>query len=227
MSAYRRFAVYYLPDDPALARFGAAWLGWDVERGAPADHLAVGDGLDLEAVTASPRKYGFHATLKAPFRLAEGMSEAGLAEAVAALAGAAASVRVAGLRPDVLGGFLALLPQGDVTALSDMAFRCVSVLDAFRAPLSDQELARRRAPGLSETQDALLLRWGYPYVAEAFRFHMTLTGALDSETLERARAAVEAALPPLAEPFEFRSISLVGERHDGCFELIHRYALTG
>ena len=38
--------------------------------------------------------------------------------------------------------------------------------------------------GLTDRQEALLTQWGYPYVMEEFRFHITLTGALDPAHLD-------------------------------------------
>ena len=223
MSGFRRYAIYYLPDDEALARFGAAWLGWDVERGVPAPHP---EGADLDAATATPRKYGFHATLKPPFRLADGMREEALHDAVAALAADQPPVRLDGLDLATLGHFLALVPRGDTGPLGRLAFRCVKDLDRFRAPPSAAELDQRRAKGLTPRQDAMLLRWGYPYVGEEFQFHMTLSGGLPDDDLAVLRRTAAAALPPLPQPFDIASIALVGERLGGMFQRIHRYALT-
>ena len=63
-----RVAVYYAPEpsDP-LWTAACAWLGWDAERGAP---VPQPDLLEIADLTASPRLYGFHATLKPPMRLA-------------------------------------------------------------------------------------------------------------------------------------------------------------
>ena len=69
MSGFQRYAIYHVPDDPELAGFGAKWLGWDIVTGGPvARPVDAGD----PSVVASPRKYGFHGTLKPPFRLSEG-----------------------------------------------------------------------------------------------------------------------------------------------------------
>lgn len=225
MSAFQRYAVYYLPDDPKLQRFGAEWLGWDVETGEPVAHLDA--GVQLEEITATPRKYGFHGTLKPPFRLAEGTRRADLETAVAAIAATAPPVKVAGLVPATVGSFLALVPTGDTGPLGALAARLVTELDGFRAPATPAELTRRRRPGLSERQDALLLAWGYPYVLDEFRFHITLTGALAPGTLEAAGKEAARLLPDLPRPFTLGSIALSGERPDGMFQTLHRYALSG
>lgn len=224
MSGFRRYALYYLPEDEALAAFGASWLGWDIAAGRPAVQPPV-EGL--EAMTAEPRRYGFHGTLKPPFRLAEGRSAEDLARAVEDVASRSGAVRTGGLQLASLGRFLALVPTGETAALGDFAFRCVTELDAFRATPDDRELARRRAAGLSPRQDALLMDWGYPYVAEEFRFHLTLSGKLSPDQKSVACAALEDHLPDLPDPFEVRSVALVGEDGEGLFHLVHRYTLSG
>jgi hypothetical protein len=77
-----------------------------------------------------------------------------------------------------LGGFAAVVPREPSPLLDDLANRCTTIFDAFRAPLSAQERARRVASGLSPSQMHNLDRWGYPYLFTDFRFHMTLTGKL-------------------------------------------------
>lgn len=221
---YTRFAIYDAPLDDALANFGATWLVWDVRTGSATRQADV-PGLD--DVTMTPRKYGFHGTLKPPFRLAEGRSVDELQTAAADLAGRCAPAQSGGLMLTTLGGFLALTPTGELTGLERVASACVRDLDAFRAPASEAELERRRAAGLSPREEALMLEWGYPYVLGEFRFHLTLSGRLPEADRAAWMNAAQAHLPPLAERYELGSIALCGERPDGRFELIQRYALTG
>lgn len=126
-----------------------------------------------------------------------------------------------------LGGFLALTPTGDLTGLERVASACVTDLDAFRAPASETELERRRSAGLSARQEALMQHWGYPYVMEEFRFHLTLSGRLPQTDRAAWVNTVRTHLPPLADRYELGSIALCGERPDGRFELIQRYTLAG
>lgn len=228
---FTRYAIYYAPPKEAdWSRFGTGWLGWDMEAGAEAAHpvrpaLA---GLDIAAITEVPRKYGLHATLKPPMRLAEGTTVEALDKACATLAAAQAPVVLDGLELARLGRFLALRPTGDESALRALAAACVCALDGFRAPAPEAELARRRAGGLTDTQEANLTRWGYPYVMEEFKFHITLTGKLPKAELPAVEAALaETLLPLLPAPFEIRDLALMGEAEDGHFHLIHRYALSG
>ena len=222
--SYSRFAIYYTPPYGPLAQFGAAWLGWDVERGQEA---VQPDVPGLHDITMTPRKYGFHATLKPPFRLADGATEDLLFTAVGELAETLAPAECEGLTLSSLGRFMALTLQGDVAGVRRVAGGCVRGLDAFRAPAPPAELARRRQPGLSPRQDTLLQQWGYPYVIEEFRFHMTLTGPLADGAVDDWMTIAKQHLPPLPASFTLDQIALCGERADGRFEMIHRYALTG
>lgn len=221
---YNRFAIYYLPAEDPLAAFGARWLGWDVARGAEVDQPGL---PGIAGVTATPRKYGFHGTLKPPFRLAEGCDLSGLTSAVAELAASCAPARCAGLELARLGNFLALVPSGETDGIARVAATCVTALDGFRAPPGEAELARRRRARLSDRQEAVLMRWGYPYVMEEFRFHLTLTGRLPRKDAAAWQERVASHLPPLPAPFILDAVALVGERADGCFELVQRFALTG
>lgn len=222
--SYTRFAIYYVPPKGALASFGAAWLGYDVATGRLVDQP---DLPGLDDVTMTPRKYGFHGTLKPPFRLADGYGADDLARAVAAMAATCPPAQSGGLALHRLGGFLALTPQGDTSTIARVAATVVSAVDSFRAPATASELERRRKAALSARQDALLTRWGYPYVMEEFRFHLTLTGRLPAGPMDQWADHAAALLPDLSARFDLDSIALVGERADGYFELIQRYALTG
>ena len=182
--AQARYALYFVPAaDSDLYGFGSAMLGYDCYTGAdlprPAD-LDIADA-DWRALTAEPRRYGFHATLKAPFRLAPSRREDELIAAV--LAFARGPHEIARIAPEVrlLGTFTAIVPRAPVAALAALAATCTTEFDQFRAPLSDEERARRNPSRLTERQVNHLERWGYPYVFADFRFHMTLIGPLPVE----------------------------------------------
>ena len=226
MTDFRRYAVYYTPPPGALADFGAGWLGWDVARGTPAARILDID--DAEEITATPRRYGFHATLKPPFRLAEGCDVAELVTAVAEVAAATPAIRRARLHLERLGPVLALVPATDHAPFSRLADAMVRELDAFRLPPSQAEITRRRSPGLTPAQDAHLLRWGYPYVFEEFRFHMTLSGRLDPATAARVETALGPVLTKVVpDHFAITDVTLVGEDEDGYCHELHRYTLSG
>lgn len=224
---HTRYALYFtLPETP-LSKFGAAWLGWDVGTGTAGAHPEM-PGVDVARITERPRKYGMHATLKPPFRLAEGQSLGALEAALAAFTAKTPSVRLDGLALTRLGGFLALTPEGDVAALNALAGRLVTEFDSFRAPAPEAELARRRAAGLTAAQEANLVQWGYPYVLDEFRFHITLSTRLEEEDGAMVSEALAPRLAPLLpRPFEIDAISIAGEREDGFFELLGRMPLKG
>ncbi len=224
MSDFQRLAIFYLPEDRALAAFGASWLGWDVETGTPCPQPDV-EGIG--GFTSTPRKYGFHGTLKPPFRLAEDTDIESVTAGLTRFAQATAPVQLEGLRLSRIGRFLALVPEGESTALDQLAFACVRDFDRFRRRPGADELARRRAVGLTPRQEELLTTWGYPYVADEFRFHLTLTGKLAPDARTAAKAALTTLLPDLPRPCTINSIALAGEREDGMFQMIHRYPLTG
>ncbi len=224
---FERYAIFHTERAGALADFGAAWLGWDSAAGAARAHPGLGS-LDVAALTGVPRNYGFHATLKPPFRLAAGETAEALAGAVAALAARQAPVAIDGLRLADLGKFVALVPEGDTRALEGLAAAVVTGLDRFRGPQSAADLARRRAAGLTARQEAYLAQWGYPYVLGEFRFHMTLTGALPDALRGQVVAALAPVLGPLLpRPHIIDALTLMGQDADGMFRQIHRYALTG
>ena len=219
---FRRYAIYHLPDEPELAAFGAQWLGHDVATGGSATHLAKGAGA---ALVQTPRKYGFHGTLKPPFGLAGGHGPDDLIAAVSDLAARLKAVEVEGLRLARLGRFFALVPVGDAQGIAALAEAYVTQLDRFRALPSDAELKKRRAKGLTARQEALLQAWGYPYVLDEFRFHLTLTGALSEEEARLAETLLSQYLPEMPRPFRLGSISLLGEQGDGRFVQIQRFSL--
>ncbi|MDF1854868.1 DUF1045 domain-containing protein [Pseudooceanicola sp.] len=224
-----RYAIYYMCPPGPLADFGAGWLGWDAARGRISPHPDVADlPLPIEAITRTPRKYGFHGTIKPPFQLAPGRDAAELEAAAVALCQGLAPVSLDGLALSRLGGFLALTVTGDTAPLAALAAACVAGLDAFRAPALQQELARRRVSGLSPQQEALLTRWGYPYVMEEFRFHMTLSGRLPAESADAIRSALARRITPLLpRPFAVGEFCLMRSDTQGRFHLLRRLPLGG
>ncbi|WP_146348239.1 DUF1045 domain-containing protein [Falsiphaeobacter marinintestinus] len=226
---FKRFAIYYAPPAGAdWTRWATAWLGWDMEAGCAIAHPDIaGLPAPVDQITRTPRKYGLHGTIKPPFRLAEGTSLGDLEVAMERLCASLAPVRLQGLTLTRLGRFLALCPPQD-PAFGALAARCVRELDRFRAPASEAELAKRRSSALSKTQEANFVQWGYPYVMDDFRFHITLSGKLPKAELPPVIAALEAQLCPLLPtPLVMHDLALVGEDEDGQFHLIHRYTLSG
>ncbi|MBP7241968.1 DUF1045 domain-containing protein [Amaricoccus sp.] len=230
MGEWRRFAVYYAPRaESAIARFGTAWLGWDAERGAEIEDPEIpGLPAPRSELIAMPARYGFHATLKAPFRLAPGATPDALDAALAELAAGLAPFLVPVQMAD-LGGAAAIVARGPVPEVDRLAGLCVRRLDPFRAPLTPAEMARRDPARLTERQRRSLAAWGYPYVLDDFRFHLSLTGPLPAGVGAAVVAALAAAAAPaLAAPMPVEDLCLFGEAaSDRRFRLLARHPLRG
>lgn len=216
---YKRYAVYFAPQrQSALGLLGERWLGLCAETGTrhnPPNRFVAG-----------PRRYGFHATLKAPMRLADGVSEDDFLKSVKSLAALLQPVDLGFIEPRRLGGFLALMQaSGAHDEVSNLAWSCVRSLDHLRAPLTPEDIARR--PGLKGVEQENLLQWGYPYVADQFRFHMTLTSALGDNDLSEALATFHnVAGSALDEPVMLDAISVYGDPGaPDTFRLIERFEL--
>ncbi len=229
MRDFNRYAIYYAPQDGALAEFAARWLGWDPAAGKRLERpVFAGLPRPVGELTATPRKYGFHATIKPPFRLAANSSRARLEADMAGLADRLAPARSKALHLARLGRFLALVPEGDARTITALAAETVAVLDHHRALPTESELVRRRAAGLSSRQEALLKQWGYPYVMDEFRFHMTLTGRLHPGEADAVEAVLAPLLAPLLPaPFVIGDLCLFGEDETGMFHQLERFTLSG
>jgi len=181
MTHFPRYAIYYAPArGSALDRFGAELLGYDAWTGGAVSFPAgvIAQIPDWKELSADPRKYGFHATLKAPMALANGETEAALMATCAGFADKARSIPIITPVVDSISGFIAVIPQHRSPDLEQLAADCVRAFDHLRAPLTPEDRVRRNPSKLSARQVDYLDRWGYPYVMEEFRFHMTLTGRL-------------------------------------------------
>jgi putative phosphonate metabolism protein len=214
-AAVPRFALYWAPPSGSpLAALGAAWLGRDAAGGDP-EARPVLPGFRperLAELTAEPRRYGLHGTLKPPFALAPGTDDGQLIAALAVTARAMEPVQVPGFRLALLERFLALVPSAPCPALDALAARCVMDFDRFRRPPTEAELARRRSAGLSAREEEHLLRWGYPYVLDRFRFHVSLTGPLEAAEAERLMPELAQHFAPvLGAPFEIGEIVLFAQ----------------
>lgn len=226
-----RYAVYFAPaPESPLWRFGSAVLGYDAASGGempPATPPGC-DDLDWPALTQEPRRYGFHATLKAPFGLAEGVCEADLTAFAGEVAAGLAPVELAGLRVAALGAFVALIPAGETGPLGELAFGLVERFERFRAPLAAADAARRLKAPLTPRQRRALERFGYPYVGPDFRFHMTLTGSLTPGLIARvqpALAAAHAEAVPAGPVVIDRIVIFRQERREARFRILGGFSL--
>lgn len=227
-----RAAIFFTPPrDSELARFAASWFGRDMaaDRDVPRSTLAGVDAACQERITVSPRHYGFHATLKAPFELVSGATLATLHHAVANFVAGRRAVRAPRLELRAFHGFLALMLSAPCEDSDRFASDCVESFERFRAPLSDKDLARRRETDLTPRQDEHLMRWGYPYVFDEYHFHMTLTEQLPDAKCQALRDALMPHMAPFcAEPLMLDAVSLVAQADRGApFTVVERFALRG
>jgi putative phosphonate metabolism protein len=203
-----RFAIYFVPAaDTALYRFGAAVLGYDCYTGEPVAPLRDVGATEAgwSALTAEPRTYGFHATLKAPFRLRGEFNQADLLAELRTVPASISPIPTFEPAVGLIEEFVAIVPATASPALDRLAADCVTGFERFRLPMTAEERSRRLAAGLSPNQAANLDRWGYPYVFEEFRFHMTLTGRIGPDR----RAAIHALLQnEFAQACGYRPIRL-------------------
>ena len=225
-----RHAIYFTPDrHHPLTRTAAAWLGRDAFTGAVVAPPAVSSLSPAEIAfhTAAARRYGFHATIKAPFRLAAGETTSSLLDALETYARKTEPVVVPRLVIGQIDGFFALLPSGGFAEIKSFAASVVEAFDRFRAPITEAEIERRNPETLSAEQFRNLCQWGYPYVFDAFRFHMTLSGRVSGDEAARVRAAIEEVFAPvLAEPVSIDGLAVFVEPDaGGPFNVLSRHAL--
>jgi putative phosphonate metabolism protein len=220
-----RYAINFTPpaSDP-LTLAASQWLGRNVFSGEAMEPPAI-RGLGLHEIafnTAVPRRYGFHGTLRPPFRLAEGVMEPLLLRHLMHFSGQQEPVRVPKLEVVRLGNRFALMPSQPCEALHHLAAAVVQHVDAFRAPMSEAELERADPGQLSAAQFANLHRWGHPFVMDEFRFHMTLTGAVGPEEIGRFEEVLRRYFEPFLErPLVIGNLALFVEMEPGAPFLVH------
>lgn len=234
-----RYALYFTPTASSqLWRFGCGVIGYDADSGgAVASAWPLHPGLLADTLverwpdlTSEPRRYGFHATLKAPFHLIDGAHRDDLLTHAAALARRLRPVVLEGLRVTGMKRFVALVPIGDQTQIGALAQTCVEALEPLRATLSAADVERRLAAGLTDRQQRQLQQFGYPYVGDDFRFHMTLSGPLPADLLAPATTALDALYRAMcgSEPVCVDQIAVLEQpRRDGAFRIVRRFTLGG
>ncbi|MDF3036918.1 MAG: hypothetical protein K0S28_2192 [Paucimonas sp.] len=218
-----RYAIYYAPQpNSSWWRRGSAWLGRDARKctGVRQPVITGITPLQFAQLTAQARRYGFHATLKAPFRLNDGVEEKQLIEMAENFAARQKPILIERLEVNQLRGFLALLPASNREEIGALAMQCVSHFDMLRAPPTRFDIARQQNGHLSERQKALFQKWGYPYTEEEFCFHMTLTGSLGDaheKCLQSIQTAAESHFLALhaEQPLVIDGISIFRETEPG------------
>jgi hypothetical protein len=220
-----RYAINFTPpaSDP-LTLAASQWLGRNAFSGEAVESLAI-RGLDMHEIafnTAVPRRYGFHGTLKPPFRLPDGMVEALLLRNLMHFAGQQQRFRLPKLEVSRIGNRFALMPEAPCESLHLLAGGVVQHFDAFRAPLTEAELERADPGHLSASQFTNLHRWGHPHVMDEFRFHMTLTGAVPPQHMIRFEEVLRRYFEPhLDRQIEMTNLALFVETEPGAPFLVH------
>lgn len=173
-----RVAIYFTPDrDHPLTRRAAEWLG----RDAFDDRATRPPDASIDPYVSGPARYGFHATLKAPFRLAPGRSIDELHAELTRYSPSRDDIAVGRLRIRRIEGFFALTAQYPSPQLAGLKDHLCAGFEPFRAPLSEADVVRRRPETLTARQRDNPQRWFYHHTGPDFRFHMTLTNAVADE----------------------------------------------
>jgi putative phosphonate metabolism protein len=226
-----RYALYFSPSEATpLACLGNEWLGRDAAtdvRSIPELPFEISQS-EWSQSTDAPARYGFHATLKPPFRLAEGATLQDLQQAVRSFAARKEAFTVPHLVVGTLGHFLALILSENSETFSGFAADCVRDFDHFRAPASESETNRRMHGSLTQRECENLLRWGYPYVLDTWKFHMTLTCSLAEAPLKLFRRHLDRRFAEVCvEPIRIDSVGLYEEPQAGMpFRLLERFGLS-
>jgi putative phosphonate metabolism protein len=231
VTAGARYALYFAPAPTSrLWAFGSSVIGFDAVSGEEIRQPTIAgiEPKDFYDRTADPRQYGFHATLKPPFVLAAGRSVDQLLADVHDFALERHPFVLPSLDVTAIGAFLALVPGNPSAELHALADDCVSTFDGFRAPLEPTDRERRLKSPLTERQIRYLDTWGYPYVFEEFRFHMTLTGRLHHDERDTVRHALADLYRPLAAPLHVDAITVFQQpARDQRFSVLARIPLAG
>ena len=204
--------------------------GWDCRKGQYiSSENAFSEPLaDREYFTKKPRKYGLHATLKAPFRLQTTQNEPALRSAFHGFCNHQKPAASGNLTLSEQGGFISLRPQRQSAALFELGKNCLEAFDPFRAPLDQNDLNRRRNARLSPRQNDFLHQWGYPYVLQEFQFHITLSSRLSILQREKIIPALKNLLAhELDCPFIIAHLALMGEDRNGQFHILEEANLSG
>lgn len=227
-----RYALYFSPpQDDSLTRAAAEWLGRDAfsDETYPAPEEPGLPGAEHFELTADPRRYGFHATIKAPFALAASVTEKDLMAVIEDFAARTPAFEIPELVLGQLGRFFALVPGSLHQPLQDFAASVVKSFEPFRAALSEADIARRKPEKLTESQRANLMRWGYPYVMDDFGFHMTLTGQVPEERSALMKSILEKRFAGFTgRPLPISGIAVFTEETRGADFKVHSFLpLTG
>ena len=207
-----RYAIYYAPEPGSpLDAFGRSWFDHDVN--GPQARATKLTPKRMAELSESSRRYGFHGTLKPPFALNPATTLESLLEAARIFARGLSPIEIPPLELAIIGKFIALTPVTQSAALEKFSAACVRAFEAFRVPLSGQQLENFKQNKLTVHQEQMLDHWGYPYVMEEFRFHISVTDRIDdNQEREDVMAALEIlAASVLGKPIVVRDLTVFGQ----------------
>ena len=230
LNDFSRFAIYYVPpESDYLTKFSASWFGWDAYQGIKVNYPMLRNlNYDLKDITSKPSKYGLHGTLKAPFFLAPNRTIDELRLSLSVLSHSIKKFEIPSICLRIISGFIAIVPSTQNESMNYLAKKCLEDLDRFREIESPDILNKRRVVGLSPSEEHYLFRWGYPYVLDNFRFHLTMTTKLTSEVSKNVLSVLNSELRVvLKAPLAISKIYLFGEsKLHGRFEVIEEFSLA-
>lgn len=228
---YARYSLCVTPaPDSDLARLGRHWMGWDMDQATELPFLKVEQlPVTVLSLTARLRRYGFHAPLMAPFRLAEGHSPLHLHHTAQALAAHLEALEFSGLSLSADARHLSLRPIGNIRGIERMRHVVAQVFGEFRAPVSPTaEPTTRRRSELSTAQMKAVIDRRAPPDTQAPEFEFALTErSAQQDASDLRRMLLPILTPNLPRPFYVQAITLCGEDMNGWFRVIQRYALVG
>ncbi|MBL7004053.1 MAG: DUF1045 domain-containing protein [Gammaproteobacteria bacterium] len=183
----QRFALYFTcAAEDSLYQKATEWLGHCIYN----QNNDLSPSFSLESnqyrMVQKAAHYGFHATLKPPFRLRSGTTQAELEEHLQDFTLTIPPFKCSALKINAIHNFIALTPSQTCNELNHLAAQCVLEFEYFRAPLNEAERQKRLSSSLTSRQLQLLNQYGYPYVLDEFRFHMTLSDRLPSNMINDA-----------------------------------------
>jgi hypothetical protein len=207
-----RYAIYYAPEPGSpLDVFGRTWF--DEKNNGNAAAIAKLNPKRLAELSEGSRRYGFHGTLKPPFGLNPSASVESLLNAARVFARTLSPVEIPPLELAIIGKFIAFTPTAQSAALEKLSAACVRAFEAYRVPLTEEQLESYKLNRLTVHQEQMLAHWGYPYVMEEFRFHISVTDRIDDphEREEIIDALEKVAKPILGKPVVVRHLTVFSQ----------------
>ena len=237
MTNYKRVAIYFLPKkNSSLENFGKNLLGRDINKKKKISltrrqKYFINRGFtyfdELKDYFEQPAKYGFHATLKAPFRLKRNVKTKNFYDVISHIAAQHSRFKIKGLKIVYSKKFTFITSRKPNKLLRNLENDLVKHLDTFRAELNKTEIKKRIPDSLTFKQNKYLKEWGYPFVFDQFKFHMTLMNQNNNKLSNKQKLELEKLIYKISNNvIEFNEISLLGENKNGHFEEIKRFKLN-